>query len=100
MPRRTNEEVAEILNELYSSKFAGKTGQRFCIRDKHLRELFPVSRIEESRFNGLQLAAKEQGLYLFQFIKANEEQVFAVIRLKTINRWRTVPTKMMGNYKP
>lgn len=96
--KRSNKEIAEILNGLYNKKFAGKKNQRFLIRIEDLRQMYPMSRIEEIRFNDLQLEAIKHGLYLFRFEKSNEDTVIAVIKIATIDRWRIVPHKIMREY--
>lgn len=95
---RSNDEVAEILLELYEESFAGKRRQRFLLSKEDIRQMYPISRIEESRFEDLRLAAEEVGLYIFKAGRNDIDEVFGVVKSQTVDRWRRLPRKIARRF--
>jgi len=50
---RTDDEVVEVLREIYRSEFGGKTGQRYLIAWSDLRTIYGFGKLFESRFERL-----------------------------------------------
>ena len=92
---RSDLEVAEILNELYSKKFGGKTEARYLITWADIRVIYGFGKLFSSRFELLKEAAMLKGLYLFNL----EDGDIAVIRIKTVDRYRKVPKHIIDTYR-
>lgn len=98
MPR-TEEEVVDILLELYEDKFGGKEGQRFLISWEGIRSIYGFIKLFYSRFNLLEEAAINKKLYLWDLGEGENGHWIAVIRSRTVDRWRRVPKRIIENYK-
>ena len=95
---RSNEEIAEILSEIYDATFSGKKRQRFLIGKEHLRQMYPIGRIEDGRFEDLRKAAEECGIYVFEAGNFDGDKMIGIIKVKTVDRWRRVPSKMARRF--
>ncbi|RJR47671.1 MAG: hypothetical protein C4567_00895 [Deltaproteobacteria bacterium] len=98
MPR-TDEEVVDILLELYAENFGGKEGQRFLISWEDLRSVYGFEKLFYSRFNRLEEAASAKRLYLWDLGEGGNGHQIAVIRSRTVDRWRRVPKRIIRTYK-
>jgi hypothetical protein len=95
---RTDAEVADILNQLYLENFGGKTNQRFQMRKRDLREIYPIGRIEDGKLEKLNTAAQAVGLYVFDLGMVDDDKMVGIIKTNTVDRWRTVPRKLVKSY--
>ena len=73
MMARTDEEVARILTEIYSTKFAGKQNQRFLISWSDIRSIYGFERLFPSRFDLLKEAAVRRRLYLWDLGESDKK---------------------------
>ena len=98
MPR-TDEEVIQILKDIYAEKFGGKDGQRFLISWADLRTVYGFQKLYSSRFYRLAEIAPENRLYLWDLGEGENGHLIAVIKTRTIDRWRRVPKKVIETYR-
>lgn len=98
MPR-TNEEVIQVLREMYAERFGGKIGQRFLISWSDLRTIYGFRKLVYSRFYQLAEAGFQNRLYLWDLGEGENGHLIAVIRTGTIDRWRRVPKKIVEQYR-
>src|SRR5438132_14164173 len=99
MPR-SDEEVIDKILKIYQSRFGGKQGQRFLIGWLEVRDLYPMARMEQGRFTQLWYEGVRRGVYLHDLDYVDGEHLIAVIRTKTVNRWRRVPKRLSGLHGP
>lgn len=95
---RTDEDVAKILVELYAAKFGGRQNQRFLISWSDIRSLYGFDKLFTSRIESLMEAAMKQRLYLWDLGESNNVRMAGVIKIKTVDRWRRVPKKVIEDY--
>jgi len=98
MPR-TDEEVVDILLELYADNFGGKERQRFLISWEGIRSIYGFGKLFYSRFNRLAETASTKRLYLWDLGVGDNRHLIAVIKERTVDRWRRVPKRIIENYK-
>jgi hypothetical protein len=98
MPR-TNEEVVQELRDIYRSEFGGAQQQRFLISWADLRDLYGFGKLFESRFGTLVEAAANRGLYLWNLPEGENGHQVAVIAIRTVDRWRRVPRRIVGEHR-
>ncbi len=96
---RTDEQVVQVLQELYRQNFGGKDGQRFLISWGDLRAIYGFRKLFTSRFYQLAEAALEKRLYLWDLGEGENGHLIAAIRTGTIDRWRRVPIKVIEEYR-
>ena len=96
---RTDQEVVEKLLELYEENFGGKEGQRFLIPWGDIRSLYGFHKMFESRFARLAELASASGLYLWDLGEGEGGHLVAVIKIRTVDRWRKVPKKIIDRHK-
>jgi hypothetical protein len=96
---RSNEEVIEIIKKIYKANFSGKEGTRFLISWEALRSLFGFERLFYSRFENLRENAPQHGLYFWDLGQGDHGYLIAVVKSKTVNRWRKVPKKIIEKYQ-
>lgn len=96
---RTDEEVVGILLELYADNFGGKEGHRFLISWGDIRSLYGFYKLFFSRFYRLEEAAMKEGLFLWDLGEGDNGHFIAVIRARTVDRWRRVPNRIIKTYK-
>ncbi|MCA8896390.1 MAG: hypothetical protein KDA48_14110 [Amphiplicatus sp.] len=99
MPR-TNDEVIDTLREIYAEEFGGRTGARFLIAWSDLRALYGFSRLEYSRFDRLVETGFERGVYIFDLGVSEQGHNVAIVRHRTVDRWRKVPRTIIRNHLP
>lgn len=99
MPIRTDDEVIAVLAALYDAEFAGKAGQRFLLSWADLRAIYGYGNLYETRFQLLVEAASRRRFYLFDLGQTDDGRMIAVIRKRTVNRWRRVPRKIVDDYR-
>lgn len=97
---RRHEEIIEILGELYEAEFGGKENQRFLISWADLRSLYGLSRLFPSRVKRLTEQAIESDLYVLDLGEGEHDHFVAVVKVKTVDRWRRVPKKLIAQYTP
>ena len=95
---RTDNEVIEVLKEIYAESFGGKSRQRFLISWSDLRMIYGFGKLFQSRFDQLSEAAYRKNLYLWDLGEGESGHLIAVIRSRTIDRWRRVPKKIAETY--
>lgn len=96
---RTDAQVAKILRTIYKEEFAGKSRQRFLIAWSDLREIYGFHKFFDSRFALLREEATNQGMYLWDLGESKGGRHIAVVALRTVDRWRKAPKKIVGEYK-
>lgn len=95
---RTDEEVIQVLRDIYAEKFGGKAGQRFLISWGDLRSVYGFRKLFTSRFLQLSEAAHGKRFYLWDLGEGESGHLIAVIKTGTIDRWRRVPKKILEAY--
>ena len=95
---RTDDQVVGILLEIYDATFGGKSGQRYLIRWSDLRSLYGFRKLFVSRFARLREAAAGQGLYLWELGEGDSGYMIAVVKMRTVDRWRRVPKRTIDEY--
>jgi hypothetical protein len=96
---RTDEEVIQILRDIYAESFGGKVGQRFLISWGDLRAIYGFRKLFSSRFYQLAETAFENRLYLWDLGEGENGHLIAVIKTGTVDRWRRVPKKVIEKYR-
>jgi hypothetical protein len=96
---RTDEEVIQVLRDIYAESFGGKVGQRFLISWGDLRAIYGFRKLFLSRFDQVAEAAFENRLYLWDLGEGESGHLIAVIKTGTIDRWRRVPKKIIEKYR-
>jgi len=96
---RTDDEVVSILRDIYNSDFAGKERQRFLILWADLRALYGFGRLTMSRFGLLAEAAMRRRFYLLDLGEGESGHLVAVVRTRTVDRWRRVPKRIIDQYR-
>ena len=99
MPRTDDEVIAE-LRAIYNEEFAGKSAQRFLIAWADLRSLYGFEKLFDSRFQRLAERAIERGLYVFDLGEGESGHMVAVLRHRTVDRWRKVPRSVIRGRLP
>ena len=99
MAHRSNEEVVDILINLYAEKFGGTEKQRYLISWADIRNIYGLKKLYNIRFNQLVEAASNKKLYLWDLGEGDNGRLIGVIKIKTVDRWRRVPKKIIDNYK-
>lgn len=99
MPR-TDDEVVDELLAIYNETFAGKSRQRFLISWGDIRALYGYGKLFESRFGRLVERAYERGLYLFNLGEGETGWMVAVLKRRTVDRWRKVPRNIIRDHLP
>lgn len=98
MPR-TDDEVITVLREIYNSTFGGKQRQRFLISWADLRGIYGFGKLFESRFQALAEAGIKRRLYLFDLGEGESGRLVAVLRTRTVDRWRRVTKKIVDEHR-
>lgn len=96
---RSDADVVDILLEIYAAEFGGKSGQRYLIRWSDLRTLYGFRRLFSSRFGRLQELAAASGLYLWDLGEGDHGYMIAVVKMRTVDRWRRVPKRIIEEYE-
>jgi hypothetical protein len=96
---RTDDEVVQILLDIYGARFGGKEKQRFLISWSNLRALYGFKNLIYSRFNSLADAAQKRGLCVWDLGEGENGYMIAVVKMKTLDRWRRVPQKVIDDYR-
>ena len=96
---RTDDEVVSILREIYVADFAGKERQRFLISWADIRTLYGFGRLTMSRFALLTEAAMRRRFYLLDLGEGENGHMVAVVRTRTVDRWRRVPKRIIDPYR-
>jgi len=95
---RTDDEVIEVLREIYAEKFGGKESQRFLISWGDLRAIYGFRKLFYSRFRQLTEIAYTKRFYLWDLGEGESGHLIAVIKTGTIDRWRRVPKKIIETH--
>ena len=85
--------------KLYADHFGGKERQRFLISWGDVRSLYGFRKLHESRFARLTEAANDSGIYLWDLKDGDGGHLVAVIKIRTVDRWRKVPKKLLDQHK-
>lgn len=96
---RTDDEVIDILIEIYDDEFGGKTGQRYLIRWADLRTIYGFRKLFSSRFGRLRELAAARGLYLWDLGEGEYGYMIAVVKMRTVDRWRRVPKRIVEEHQ-
>ena len=96
---RTDDDVVGIIREIYDETFAGKAKQRYLIAWPDIRVLYGFGSLFASRFQSLSEAALKRQLYLFDLGEGENGHLVAVVKTRTVNRWRRVPKKVIDQYR-
>jgi hypothetical protein len=96
---RTDEQVVDVLRDIYNAEFAGKNRQRFLVSWSDLRTIYGFGRLTNSRFESLAEAAIRRRLYLLDLGDGEHGHMIVVIRARTVNRWRRVPKRIIEEYR-
>jgi hypothetical protein len=99
MQRRSDEEVADILLDLYRGEYGGKEGQRYLIAWSDVRSLYNFGSFKRSRFESLAEVATEKRLYIFDLGEGAHGHLIAVVKMWTVDRWRKVPKRIIDEYR-
>jgi hypothetical protein len=97
---RTDDEVIDELRKIYVEEYGGKERQRFLISWADLRSLYGSAKLFESRFERLAERAAERGFYLWDLGEGANGRLVAVIAVRTIDRWRKVPRRVVQEHQP
>jgi len=97
---RSDDEVVDILRDIYRASFGGKARQRFLISWPDLRSLYGFGALYQSRFERLVERGAERGAYLFDLGEGTSGHMVAVIGRKTVDRWRKVPRHIIREHLP
>lgn len=96
---KTDDQVIADLKEIYRSEFGGKVGQRFLIGWADIRALYGFGRFTMSRFASLSEAGMRKRLYLLDLGEGEGGHTVAVIKTRTVDRWRRVPKRVIDQYR-
>jgi hypothetical protein len=96
---RTDEQVASVLLDIYNTEFAGKERQRFLISWADIRTIYGFGRLTMSRFETLAEAGLQKRLYLLDLGEGENGHLVAVVKTRTVNRWRRVPKRIIDQYR-
>jgi hypothetical protein len=96
---RTDDEVITCLRKIYDSEFGGKERQRFLISWADLRAIYGFGKLFASRFQALAEAGMRRRLYLLDLGEGENGRLVAVIRTRTVDRWRRVSKKIIDEYR-
>lgn len=96
---RTEREVIEALKKIYADQFGGKENQRFLISWSDLRSIYGYGALFTSRFALLAEEAVRRRLYLFDLGESENGHFVAVVRRRTVDRWRRLPKKVAEEYR-
>jgi hypothetical protein len=96
---RSDDEVVSKLLEIYDEEFGGRKKQRFLISWGDLRTLYGFRKLFESRFARLAECATDSGLYLWDLGEGENGHLVAVIKVRTVDRWRKVPKRVVDEHK-
>jgi len=98
MPR-SDDEVIRVLMDLYAEAYGGKEDQRYLIAWGDLRSVYGFHKLDPSYFTRLAAAAIEKDIYLFDLRDGENGHFVAVIKSRTVDRWRRVPRKIIEKYR-
>lgn len=93
---RNNTDMIAELDEIYNTSFGGKERGRFRISWADLRGIRGGSRLEDGPFQSLCDDAKAAGYYLHYLGNVDGEDMIAVTKTRTVNRWRRVPKRVVN----
>jgi hypothetical protein len=96
---RTDEEVASILREIYDMEFGGKERQRFLIQRAEIRAIYGFGKLTGSRLESLTEACMPKRLYLLDLGEGEKGHMIAVVKTRTVDRWRRVPKRIIDQYR-
>jgi hypothetical protein len=96
---RSDDDVVQKLLELYREAFGGKQNQRFLIAWSDLRSLYGFRKLFESRFARLAERATDSGLYVWDLGEGENGHFVAVIKVRTVDRWRKIPKRIIDEHK-
>jgi hypothetical protein len=96
---RTDEQVASILLEIYNSEFGGKERQRFLISWADIRTIYGFGKLTGSRFEKLDEASLQKGLYILDLGEGETGHMVAVVKIRTVDRWRRVTKRTIDQYR-
>lgn len=96
---RTDDEVVEVLRAIYDAEFGGKERQRFLISWADLLAIYGCRNLFLSRFQALVEAGTKQQIYLFDLGQHESAHLVAVVRARTVDRWRRVPRRIIEEYR-
>lgn len=96
---RTDDEVITILRQIYHAEFGGKEEQRFLISWADLRAIYGFGKLFETRFQSLAEAGIRRRLYLLDLGEGENGHLVAVLRTRTVDRWRRVPKKIIEEHR-
>ena len=97
---RTDDEVIDELRLIYAERFSGKSRQRFLISWSDIRALYGFKKLFATRFARLVERAYERNLYLFDMGEGENGRMVAVLRCRTVDRWRRVPRNIIRDHLP
>jgi hypothetical protein len=96
---RTEREVIRILREIYEAEFGGKRNQRYLISWGDLRAIYGFSALYQTRFDALVEEGRKRRLYLLDLGEGETGRLIAVLRTRTVDRWRRVPRKIIDEFR-
>ena len=64
-----------------------------------LREIYGYQKLFHTRFNNLVDAAQRKGLTIWDLGQGENGYMIAVVKMKTLDRWRRVPQKIIDEYR-
>jgi hypothetical protein len=96
---RTDAEVITVLHGIYAEEFGGKERQRFLISWADIRAIYGFGKLFESRFYALAEAGIKRRLYLLDLGEGESGRLVAVVKMRTVDRWRRVPKKVIDQYR-
>jgi hypothetical protein len=96
---RSDDEVIQVLREIYAENFGGKEDQRFLISWGDLRAIYGFRKLFNSRFEQLVEVAHGKRFYLWDLGEGENGRLIAVIRTATVDRWRRVPKKIIEAHR-
>lgn len=92
-PYKTPEEMAEIIEEIYETKFGGKKRGRYQMSRVHFRMLSGRKRLADSFVWEVFDACLERGLILISFA-----DIIAVIEEGVVLKYRSVTKNIVNSY--
>jgi hypothetical protein len=90
------EEVAEVLAELYGTRFGGKANGRYRISKKELSSVCGKQYIKQSSIDEI----TEELLVEYDIAMVELEGEFSIIKASILRGYRSVPAKILRKISP
>lgn len=96
---RTDDEVISVLRRIYRSNFGSKLNARYLISWEDLRALYGLTKLYQTRFERMAELAVDAGFYIIDLGTGENGRLIAVIKIRTVDRWRKVPRRIIDEHR-